>query len=75
MLGRRALDLAVALVLPLAVAIGSDARAISVAPLTASGTYSRPPGPPNFQIGSGGFVEEIDAFLARSGDALAAQLS
>jgi hypothetical protein len=75
MLGRRGLDLVVALVLLLVVTMGSDARAISIAPFTSSGTYSRPPGPPSFQIGSGGFVEEIDAFLARAGDAVAAQLS
>ena len=64
-----------ALVMLFAAAIGSEAQAIAVAPLTASGTYARPPGPPSFQIGSGGFVEEIDAFLAGPGDALAAQLS
>ena len=50
--------------------------AIVAQPFTASGTYLRPAGsPPSFQIGSGGFVEEIEAFLAGPGDALAAQLS
>ncbi len=73
MLRGRAPGLCVALVL--LAAVGSEAQAIVVAPFTASGTYLRPAGPPSFQIGSGGFVEEIDAFLAGPGDALAAQLS
>lgn len=64
-----------ALALLLAIAVVPEAQAIAVAPFTASGTYSRAPGPPTFQIGSGGFVEEIEAFLAGPGDALAAQLS
>jgi hypothetical protein len=55
---------------------GADAaRAITAAPFGANGTYLRPAGdPPSFQIGAGGFVEEIDAFLAAPG-APVAQLS
>jgi hypothetical protein len=52
------------------------ASAIVAGAFTPSGTYLRPAGdPPSFQIGSGGFVEQIEAFLAGPGDALAAQLS
>ena len=75
MLLGRALGVFSALVLLFAALAASDAQAIVVAPMTASGTYLRPAGPPSFQIGSGGFVEEIDAFLAGPGDALAAQIS
>lgn len=52
-----------------------EARAITLEPLTAAGTYLRPAGPPAFRIGSGGAIDEIEAFLAGPGDALAAQLS
>jgi hypothetical protein len=44
-------------------------RAIVAQPFTAGGTYVRPAGdPPSFQIGSGGFVEEIAAFLVGGPD-------
>jgi hypothetical protein len=46
----------------------APAGAIVVQPFTANGTYLRPSGEaPSFQIGPGGFVEEIDAFLAAPG--------
>ena len=52
------------------------ALAITGASFSESGTYQRPAGEPgSFRIGSGGLVEEIEAFLAGPGDALAAQLS
>ena len=66
------------LLLPVLVglAAGPAADAIVAQPLTSSGTYLRPSGQtPSFQIGSGGFVEEIEAFLVGPGDALAARLS
>lgn len=48
----------------LALLAAAPARAIVVQPFTSSGTYLRPAGEaPSFQIGSGGFVEEIAAFL------------
>lgn len=50
------------------------AQAIVAQPFSASGTYLRS-GAPSFQIGAGGFVEEIEAFLAGPGDATAARLS
>ncbi len=75
MLRRRVAGPGVALVLLIAAAVGSEAQAIAVAPLTANGTYVRPPGPPSFQIGSGGFVEELDAFVLPAGAAAATQLS
>ncbi|RIL07310.1 MAG: hypothetical protein DCC71_03660 [Proteobacteria bacterium] len=56
--------------------LAAEAAAIDAQPFTASGTYLRGAGePPSFQIGAGGFVEEIEAFLAGPGDALAARLS
>lgn len=51
------------------------ARAIVVAPFGPNGTYQRAPGPPVFQIGSGGFVEEIDAFVRPDGAPVATRLS
>lgn len=71
------------LLLLLGYAFAPAASAIVIQPLTAAGTYLRPPlDPPSFQIGSGGFVEEIDAFIAVAGEDLngvsegtAAQLS
>lgn len=75
MLLGRALGRFSALLLLLAAAAASDAQAIVAAPFTASGTYVRPPGPPTFSIGSGGFVEEIDAFVLPAGAAAATQLS
>lgn len=65
------------LLLPVLLGLAAPAAdAIVAQPLTSAGTYLRPPGQaPSFQIGAGGFVEEIEAFLAGPGDALAAQLS
>jgi hypothetical protein len=51
----------------------AGAQAIVAQPFSANGTYLRT-GTPSFQIGAGGFVEEIDAFLAGAG-ANASQLS
>lgn len=51
--------------------LAPTAGAIVVQPFTASGTYLRAPlDPPSFQVGSGGFVEELDGFLALSGQDL-----
>lgn len=48
----------------LALLAAAPAQAIVVQPFSAGGSYLRPAGdPPSFQIGSGGFVEEIAAFL------------
>lgn len=56
--------------------LASRSEAIVAGAFSPSGTYLRPAGEaPSFQIGAGGFVEEIEAFLAGPGDALAAQLS
>lgn len=75
MLRGHALGLVVALALLFVVAVVFEAQAIVVAPFTANGTYARPPGPPSFQIGSGGFVEEIGAFVLPAGAPAATQLS
>jgi hypothetical protein len=66
---------AAALALLLGVALGGEARAISNVTLSGSGTYLREGGPSTFQIGAGGFVEEIEAFVALPGQALATPLS
>jgi hypothetical protein len=55
-------------------AFAVPASAIVVQPLTPTGTYLRA-GAPSFQIGSGGFVEEIDAFVLPAGAAATTQLS
>jgi hypothetical protein len=54
-------------------AMASPAGAIVVQPLSPTGTYLRA-GAPSFQIGSGGFVEEIDAFVLPAGAAAPTQL-
>lgn len=56
--------------------LAAPSGAIVLGAFSPAGTYQRAPGdPPSFRIGSGGFVEQIEAFLAGPGDALAAQLS
>lgn len=57
-----------------ALLFAGPSHAIVAQPFTASGTYLRS-GAPSFQIGAGGFVEEIEAFLAGPGGPPAAQLS
>jgi hypothetical protein len=56
------------------IALATPADAIVVQPLSPTGTYLRT-GTPNFQIGSGGFAEEIDAFVLPAGAAAATRLS
>lgn len=66
---------AAAIALLLGLTLGGEARAISGATLTASGTYLREGGPSAFRIGTGGQVEEIEALVALPGQILATQLS
>ncbi len=52
-------------------AIATSSSAIAPQTFTANGTYLRPAlDPPSFQIGSGGFVEELDAFVSIAGSDL-----
>lgn len=67
---------ALAALLPVLVFSVPAAHAIVVAPFGPNGTYQRPPGqPPVFQIGSGGFVEELDAFVRTDGAPAATRLA
>src|SRR5690606_5502539 len=62
--------------LPLLLFFSAPAQAIVLAPLTEQGTYRRGFGEPSsFQIGSGGLVEELEAFVRVDGAPAAAILS
>lgn len=64
-----------AVLLPLLLLLSAPAHAIVLAPFTAQGTYLRAAGEtPSFQIGSGGFVEELEAFVRADGAPAATQL-
>lgn len=67
---------ALAVLLALLLAHVPVTSAIVLAPFGPNGTYQRPSGqPPAFQVGSGGFVEEIDAFVQPAGALAATRLA